>query len=440
MANIKFTIDKEKLSTKLLQRIQEIASLPGVEELLVLPDIHLKKEGARMGYKGYIPSSFGSLSRDILYPQLSAVNINCGKSLIKTELSYSTETIDKLEKALLNFNKGLIKGIFSKLRRPLPNKYSLSRKEFYEVCLQGPAYLQSKFKQSVDNIFNVDSPQVANINKDIFDYFNDDWKNGHQYLRNNIGSFLQGNHFIEVQVADEIFDQEQASKWGVKEGQIFILYHMGQGGPSSVLNSEILNKIVYRSEFIGLNQGNKYYNIFRDTLKVLINYGLATRLTTFMLLQDVLNQITDLNYFSDHTHDFVKEIKKEDSIYFLYANNANLVKDDQPVVLSGLYNLKSYVGRGIPNNEILKLSDHGYGKATSNFSTTELQNKNQYTNHQVRKIALKNEINFSIFRHKESVSLKQSQAAEYVWTALEKNNILKKIFSLTPIINFRYTK
>ena len=45
-----------------------------------------------------------------------------------------------------------------------------------------------------------------------------------------VGTLGSGNHFLEVQVVDEIFDAEAALAFGLSEGQITVMVHCGSRG------------------------------------------------------------------------------------------------------------------------------------------------------------------------------------------------------------------
>ena len=48
--------------------------------------------------------------------------------------------------------------------------------------------------------------------------------------RNYIGTLGSGNHFIEIQFADRIYDHETASGFGIEEGMVYVMIHSGSRG------------------------------------------------------------------------------------------------------------------------------------------------------------------------------------------------------------------
>ena len=48
--------------------------------------------------------------------------------------------------------------------------------------------------------------------------------------REQLGTLGAGNHFLEIQVVDRIFDKDTASVFGLFEGQITVMIHTGSRG------------------------------------------------------------------------------------------------------------------------------------------------------------------------------------------------------------------
>ena len=48
--------------------------------------------------------------------------------------------------------------------------------------------------------------------------------------QDQVGTLGSGNHFLEIQVVDEIFDREAAAAYGLRKGQITVMVHCGSRG------------------------------------------------------------------------------------------------------------------------------------------------------------------------------------------------------------------
>lgn len=405
-------VDEKNISPEVLKRIEEIAALPRVREVVVFPDVHLKEKYTNLGYRVDVPSSIAILTENCLYPQFRP-GINCGMSLVKTDLFYENSLLPRLEKVLLNLNKGLVRNFFNLFRFPLKDKYSLADEQFQKICQE----------------------EMAD-----FDYsgIRPEWRSGTLRLKRKMGKHFGGNHFLEFQTVEQVFDQETAEKWGIKKGQIMILYHTAGDPLDDILEKEILRKAIYQPHFVRLEASSREAKIILKAIKILTNYGFAYRQTTYSILKDLFAKVfgsqANLQLFSDHSHNSVEEIKKDsNNPFFLYRHNVNKVEEGLPVTLSGSFNLRSYVNKGSRGaEEFLYSCDHGYGDLLKKF-TQEKDGDSQ-----VRRILFKNGINLPFFVKKEKVPLERSPAADHLLSLFKEKDISSQVFSLKPIVNFKF--
>ena len=392
-------IDEKNVSPQIRRKIEEISNLPGVKQVAVFPDVHLKAKYTRLGYRIDIPSSLAILTQNCLYPQFRSRGINCGMSLVRTNLFYQEDLLPKLEKVLRRFNPF-----------PLMDKFSLSTKEFQQICREGMA---------------------------DFDYsgIRPEWRKGNLRLKRRLGRHFGGNHFLEFQAVDEIFDERKAQEWGIKNGQVYILYHTAGEDLEDILEEKVVQEVIRQPRFVRLEPSSKNAQIIMKAIKILMNYGFAYRKTTLFILKDladrVLGRKLELRGWVDNFHNSVEET---DSNSFIYRHNVNKVSAGAPVILSGFHNLRSYVNVGEPGAaDFLWSADHGYGDLIKRFPSFSVSNL------KVRRIWLKRGLNLPFFLKKDEIGLEQSLAAERVLSLLEKNKIARRVFSLRPIINFRFT-
>ena len=60
---------------------------------------------------------------------------------------------------------------------------------------------------------------------------------------NQLGTLGSGNHFVELQVVDRIFDRPLAGSFGLSEGQITILVHSGSRGFGYQICDDLLKEM-----------------------------------------------------------------------------------------------------------------------------------------------------------------------------------------------------
>ncbi|MFH2122044.1 MAG: RNA ligase RtcB family protein [Pseudomonadota bacterium] len=93
-----FATEKNWIEGEAVRQLERAASLPGMEEVVGLPDLHPGK--------GY-PIGAAFASPDMLYPYLIGNDIGCGVALWQTDLLFNKFKFERFEKRLANMVKGL---------------------------------------------------------------------------------------------------------------------------------------------------------------------------------------------------------------------------------------------------------------------------------------------------------------------------------------------
>ena len=195
------------------QQVANVACLPGiVGKSLAMPDIHFGY-GFPIGGVAAVDADSGSIS-----PGGIGFDINCGVRTIRTNLTLDdikgkrSELVDALyknvpsglgSKGLTRVNMDIIDDILANGSRwAVENGYGWERdlsvtEECGMMSAADPTTVSDKAKKR-------GIPQL--------------------------GSLGSGNHFLELDVVDEIFDEDVAKAFGLEEGQITITVHCGSRG------------------------------------------------------------------------------------------------------------------------------------------------------------------------------------------------------------------
>ncbi len=213
----------ENLEDGALEQIANVACLPGVYQYVVgLPDMHF-------GYGFPIGGVAAFNQRNgVVSPGGVGFDINCGVRLIKTNLT-KQDIEYKLDEIVEALFKDIPSGVGSK------GMITLEENEINDVLDHGA-------KWAVDNGYG--------------------WKEDLEYLEENgcieqadsnlvsekakkrgipqLGSLGSGNHFLEIQVVDEIYDPEIAEIYDLKEGMVTIMIHSGSRGCGHQICSDYL--------------------------------------------------------------------------------------------------------------------------------------------------------------------------------------------------------
>ncbi|MBD3401970.1 RNA-splicing ligase RtcB [candidate division GN15 bacterium] len=195
-------------------QVANVATLPGiVGRSIAMPDIH-------HGY-GFAIGGVAAFDADhgVISPGGVGYDINCGVRLVRTDLTFSDiqPSLRKLVETMFN---NVPSGVGSS------GRIKLSDKQIEEVLANGARWAVSNgygWDEDLEYIeergaFENSDPSVVSPNAR---------KRGAPQL----GSLGAGNHFLEIQQVDEIFNPEVAAAFGIVEkGQITIMIHTGSRG------------------------------------------------------------------------------------------------------------------------------------------------------------------------------------------------------------------
>ncbi|MFH1771445.1 MAG: RtcB family protein [Candidatus Omnitrophota bacterium] len=197
-----------------LEQVANVAHLPGiVKNSLAMPDIHWGYGFSIGGVAATDPENGGVIS-----PGGVGYDINCGIRLLKTNLDLK-DIKDKIPRIVNSLfqnvpsgvgSKGDVKMSFSEEKRLLIDgaKWAVSRgygvKEDLECCEEYGAIEGADPDCVSDRAYERGKPQA--------------------------GTLGSGNHFLEVQVIEDIFDDKIAQSLGLYIGQITVMIHSGSRG------------------------------------------------------------------------------------------------------------------------------------------------------------------------------------------------------------------
>ncbi len=204
---------RQALGDKSLDQLANSATLPGiVAYALAMPDIH-------QGYGFPIGGVVATRVPDgVISPGGVGYDINCGVRLLGTRLSRDDVApwLDELATQLQrNCPHGVGRG----------GQFALSRKQLEDVVRQGARWaLAQGYATETDLERTEENGVIAGADpKKISD-------RAFERAKDQLGTLGSGNHFIEVDVVDEIFDETAADRMGLFPGQIVAQIHCGSRG------------------------------------------------------------------------------------------------------------------------------------------------------------------------------------------------------------------
>ncbi|OGO30469.1 MAG: RNA-splicing ligase RtcB [Chloroflexi bacterium RBG_16_54_11] len=198
---------------KSLEQAVNAATLPGlVGHVVVMPDMH-------QGYGFPIGGVAATRLPDgVISPGGIGYDINCGVRLLGSHirLEEAEPHLDDLATAL---NQHCPSGVGEK------GAVHLTEQELGAVCLQGSRWaLKHSFASEMDLRRTEEAGCVAGAD------FTKVSRRARERGRPQLGSLGAGNHFIEIDLVQHVFDTQAAGVMGLVEGSLAVQIHCGSRG------------------------------------------------------------------------------------------------------------------------------------------------------------------------------------------------------------------
>jgi tRNA-splicing ligase RtcB len=193
-----------------LEQLQNVATLPGVvDAAIAMPDIH-------QGYGFPVGGVAATEMPDgVVSPGGVGYDINCGVRLLALPLAES-ELGGRREALVHEISRAIPAGAGKR------GALHLRGRSLDDVLRDGPRALAGvraddiEHTESEGRLEGADPTTVS--------------ERAHLRGRDQLGTMGSGNHFVELQVVDELLDPETAAVFGLAEGQVTVLIHSGSRG------------------------------------------------------------------------------------------------------------------------------------------------------------------------------------------------------------------
>ena len=198
-----------------LRQLQNVATLAGiVEPALTMPDIHWGYGFPIGGVAAFDPEQGGVVS-----PGGVGFDINCGVRLLTSEIDR-----EELERRKDRLADALYEAVPSGMGRGRTD-FRMSKQDLAEILVEGPAPLIERgFGEAVDIDHIESGGKLSGADPGAV--------SARAYERGlpQLGSLGSGNHFLEVQYVDEVYDEKAAEAFGLRAGWVTVLIHSGSRG------------------------------------------------------------------------------------------------------------------------------------------------------------------------------------------------------------------
>ena len=217
-----------------LPQLVNLCCLPGIQKYgLAMPDMH-EGYASPIGGVAAIRTSDGIIS-----PGMQGYDINCGVRLLLS---------DYLEKEV----KGHLENLATEIQKEVPSglgrgrQIKLSIEQIDKILEGGVKRLVDQGYGEKEDIENCEAEgclEWAEASAVSFRAKNRG--------RDQVGTLGSGNHFLEIQKVQEIFDEKVADAFGLFKDQIVIMVHCGSRGLGHQVATD------YIREFMGLMEKYK---------------------------------------------------------------------------------------------------------------------------------------------------------------------------------------
>jgi len=269
-------------------QVTNVAQLPGILGYsMAMPDIH-------WGY-GFSIGGVAAFDIDsgVISPGGVGYDINCGVRLLRTGLMRQDikDSVETIIQSLFNF---IPTGVGRK------GDLRISQNELKQVMKKGACWAVEKGYGEAEDLEKIEeNGQMDGADPSVVS------EKAITRGRPQLGTLGSGNHFVELQYVDEIFDDFLAERMGLRKDQITITIHTGSRGFGYQVCDDYIQKMLRASEKYGINlpdrqlccapvsspEGREYF----AAMVCAINYAFANRQVITHLAMEGLEKTLHLS-------------------------------------------------------------------------------------------------------------------------------------------------
>ncbi|HXG15411.1 MAG TPA: RtcB family protein, partial [Calidithermus sp.] len=335
---------------------------------LAMPDIH---QGYGLPVGGVVATDVES---GVVSPGAIGFDINCGVRLLATDLDAATVT-PRLRELVDVLYSAIPTGVGSR------GRISLTDRDLADVLARGAAWAVERgygvpedlrHLESEGRIPGADPEQVS--------------AQARERGRQQLGSLGSGNHFLEVQVVDEVYDPEAAERLGLRPNQVTVMIHTGSRGLGHQVCTDYLKvtEAALRRYGIAVPDrqlacapvGSDEARRYLGAMRAAANFAFANRQLLAHWTREVFQRVLGtppaaVRVVYDVAHNIAKEeehaVNGERRRVLVHRKGATRAFPDQPVLVPGDMGRYSFVllGTEAAMRETFGSTCHGAGRVLS---------------------------------------------------------------------------
>ena len=352
-----------------LQQLANGATLPGiVKAALAMPDIH---QGYGLPVGGVVATD---AEHGVVSPGAIGFDINCGVRLLATELS-AGDVGDRLAKLVDALYTGIPAGVGSHAR------VALDGRELSAVMERGAAWVVERGRGLAEDLERLESGgRIPGADPSSVSA-----RARERGLR-QLGTLGSGNHFLEVQVVDEVHDERTASAFGLRLDQVTVMIHTGSRGLGHQVCTdalEVTGRALRRHGIVVPDRQLACAPVdsveareYLGAMRAAANFAFANRQVLTEATREILGRLFDtparaVRIVYDVAHNIAKEEEHEVDgrrrRLLVHRKGATRAFPGQPVLVPGDMGRYSYVlvGTEAAMRETFGSTCHGAGRLLS---------------------------------------------------------------------------
>ncbi len=359
-----------------LEQLRNAAKLPSVVKAVAMPDIHV-------GYG--VPIGAVVATTDIVSPAAVGYDINCGMRIVLTPLDQ--DDVDPVKMA-------------ETIRRDIPlgegkKNVKMHEDDFRLVLERGVEALKDVVHKT-GRVWDVrdEADEAEDIERiqERGSLVGDSVHVSHRAIERGLAQLATlggGNHFIEIQVVESVFEEETSKKFGLHTNQIVVMIHSGSRG----FGHQVAGDYMKLAKSLTLDRAPNRDLCFLDAdspegeqyvsaMNCAANFGFANRQLMAVFVRHNLRKLygerMKLPIVYDVPHNIVKAEEHSGRTLWVHRKGATrafpasrmagtrYADTGQPVLIPGSMGTASYVLVGTEESKVtLHSVNHGAGRVMS---------------------------------------------------------------------------
>lgn len=367
------------MDDKVLQQIANVAALPGlVNAAMTMPDAH-------WGYGFPIGgvAAFDAEQGGIISAGGVGFDISCGIRCLRSNL-YLHEAVPHLHRLADRLFATIPAGVGEE------GAIDLSPHQLDQVLVGGAQWaVKQGYGEAIDLEYVEENGCVTGaVPENVSEL-------AKKRQRGEMGTLGSGNHYLEVQVVERIYDMPTAQAYGLHEGQLIISIHCGSRGLGHQIGTDYLLRLAKAANRLGIHlpdrelacapinspEGQQYIG----AMNAGINCALANRQILTHLTRTTFAEVypdAALETLFDVSHNTCKEevhpVDGKPRLLHVHRKGATRAfapghpklpmryrTVGQPVIIGGSMGTGSYILAGTSSNQAFASTSHGAGRAMS---------------------------------------------------------------------------